>query len=83
MSTSYKRNDLANQKLAYNSTLWRFLSNDSVLDSVIQDRSQQEPAALRMYWLCQQQIFLLLFGKKVQFQISKTNSSPRNDMSPI
>ena len=33
------------------------------MDSVIQDRSQQEPAALRMYWLCQQQIFLLLFGK--------------------
>ena len=27
--------------------------------------------------------FLLLFGKKVQFQISKTNSSPRNDMPPI
>ena len=27
--------------------------------------------------------YLLLFGKKVQFQISKTNSSPRNDMPPI
>jgi hypothetical protein len=53
------------------------------MDSVIQYHSQQEPAALRMYWLCQQQIFLLLFGTKVQFQISKTNSSPRNDMPPI
>jgi hypothetical protein len=53
------------------------------MDSVIQDRSQQEPAALRMYWLCQQQIFLLLFGTKVQLKIAKINSSPRNDMPPI
>jgi hypothetical protein len=49
------------------------------MDSVIQYHSQQEPAALRMYWLCQQQIFLLLFGTKVQLKIAKINSSPRND----
>lgn len=36
-----------------------------------------------MYWLCQQQIFLLLFGTKVQLKIAKINSSPRNDMPPI
>ncbi len=35
-----------------------------------------------MYWLCQQQIFLLLFGTKVQLKIAKINSSPRNDMPP-